>query len=59
MSEQVEMEQEENKEVDAVQATTSGSTEKKRFEVKKWNAVALWAWGDYYLTKIYFLIYIY
>ena len=21
-----------------------GSKEKKRFEVKKWNAVALWAW---------------
>ncbi|CAJ0832453.1 1035_t:CDS:2 [Entrophospora sp. SA101] len=20
--------------------------EKPRFEVKKWNAVALWAWGD-------------
>ena len=21
------------------------STPKKKFEVKKWNAVALWAWG--------------
>jgi RING-box protein 1 len=25
-------------------AAASGSGEKKRFEVKKWNAVALWAW---------------
>ena len=31
----------------------------KRFEVKKWNAVALWAWGkylrmvtDYFTTEI-------
>jgi len=28
----------------AVPSTSSGSN-KKRFEVKKWNAVALWAWG--------------
>ena len=40
MSEQVEMEQEEEK--TTVPATST--TEKKRFEVKKWNAVALWAW---------------
>lgn len=39
MSEPVEMEQED-------QGTVATSTiEKKRFEVKKWNAVALWAWG--------------
>ena len=25
-------------------AAASGAGEKKRFEVKKWNAVALWAW---------------
>ncbi|MCJ1266544.1 hypothetical protein MMC22_006429 [Lobaria immixta] len=25
-------------------AADSGSDGKKRFEVKKWNAVALWAW---------------
>ncbi|VDP08859.1 unnamed protein product [Soboliphyme baturini] len=25
-------------------SSTTGKTEKKRFEVKKWNAVALWAW---------------
>lgn len=25
-------------------ATKSKSSGKKRFEVKKWNAVALWAW---------------
>lgn len=24
---------------------THQSGEKKRFEVKKWSAVALWAWG--------------
>lgn len=24
----------------------SGSAPVKRFEVKKWNAVALWAWGS-------------
>ena len=30
----------------AASASTSGPAccEKKRFEVKKWNAVALWAW---------------
>lgn len=28
---------------------SSGSTKKaKRFEIKKWNAVALWAWGKFY-----------
>ena len=37
---------------------------KKKFEVKKWNAVALWAWGMYkcnfnyrYLSKRNFVIY--
>uniref|UniRef100_A0A1I8AHF6 RING-type domain-containing protein n=1 Tax=Steinernema glaseri TaxID=37863 RepID=A0A1I8AHF6_9BILA len=25
-------------------AQTGGKSDKKRFEVKKWNAVALWAW---------------
>uniref|UniRef100_A0A914Y420 Anaphase-promoting complex subunit 11 RING-H2 finger domain-containing protein n=1 Tax=Panagrolaimus superbus TaxID=310955 RepID=A0A914Y420_9BILA len=32
---------------DKTQASTGGNlvaTNKKRFEVKKWNAVALWAW---------------
>uniref|UniRef100_A0AAZ3QK09 Uncharacterized protein n=1 Tax=Oncorhynchus tshawytscha TaxID=74940 RepID=A0AAZ3QK09_ONCTS len=29
--------------VDTPSATNSGAS-KKRFEVKKWNAVALWAW---------------
>eukprot|EP00795_Rhopilema_esculentum_P000163 gene163-9784_t len=35
-------------EMQDVTPSTSGNslkTEKKRFEVKKWNAVALWAWG--------------
>jgi hypothetical protein len=40
MSEQVEMEQEELGTVGTL------NSEKKRFEVKKWNAVALWAWGN-------------
>ena len=26
-------------------AEAADATEQKRFEVKKWNAVALWAWG--------------
>ena len=26
-------------------ASSSSATKKPRFEVKKWNAVALWAWG--------------
>jgi hypothetical protein len=26
-------------------AAAPGKAAKKRFEVKKWNAVALWAWG--------------
>lgn len=31
---------------------------KKKFEVKKWNAVALWAWGKYYVvyTSIFFIL---
>ncbi|XP_071846138.1 E3 ubiquitin-protein ligase RBX1 [Apostichopus japonicus] len=28
----------------AIAGTSSAKGEKKRFEVKKWNAVALWAW---------------
>ncbi len=50
MSDQVEMEQEENKETTS--AITEKCSEKKRFEVKKWNAVALWAWGDYIYSLI-------
>ena len=50
MSDQVEMEQEENKETMPV-TTEKSSTEKKRFEVKKWNAVALWAWGDFFVKS--------
>ncbi|CAO3676206.1 unnamed protein product [Rhizopus microsporus] len=30
--------------VDDVKGKTKESGEKPRFEVKKWNAVALWAW---------------
>ncbi|CAI2177327.1 10595_t:CDS:2 [Funneliformis geosporum] len=30
-------------------------TGRKRFEVKKWNAVALWAWGKYFVT--YYILY--
>jgi len=33
----------------AEEADTAG--EKQRFEVKKWNAVALWAWGG---LRVYF-----
>ncbi|EDO29393.1 predicted protein [Nematostella vectensis] len=29
---------------DTAQPSTSAGPAKKRFEVKKWNAVALWAW---------------
>ena len=50
MSDQVEMEQEENKETMPV-TTEKSSTEKKRFEVKKLNAVALWAWGDFFVKS--------
>ena len=31
-------------EVDDALAGSSNMSSKKRFEVKKWNAVALWAW---------------
>ena len=31
---------------ETTQATNQGN-EKKRFEVKKWSAVALWAWGNF------------
>ena len=30
--------------VEMAEATSVTGKEKKRFEVKKWNAVALWAW---------------
>ena len=52
MSEQVEMEEEEKGTTVAATTTvaaaaaTTAPGEKKRFEVKKWNAVALWAWGN-------------
>lgn len=26
---------------------SSSSKKPKRFEIKKWNAVSLWAWGEY------------
>jgi hypothetical protein len=26
-------------------ASSSGAKKGKRFEIKKWNAVSLWAWG--------------
>ena len=29
---------------------SSSAKKAKRFEIKKWNAVALWAWGNYLLT---------
>jgi hypothetical protein len=29
------------------QLRTSEELTKKRFEIKKWNAVALWGWGFY------------
>ncbi|KAJ9568495.1 hypothetical protein OSB04_004461 [Centaurea solstitialis] len=29
----------------AVAASSSSSKKPKRFEIKKWNAVSLWAWG--------------
>lgn len=45
MSEQVEMEEEDKGTTVAAATTVIASGEKKRFEVKKWNAVALWAWG--------------
>jgi hypothetical protein len=28
---------------------------KKKFEVKKWNAVALWAWGTYFYYNVRFI----
>jgi hypothetical protein len=28
------------------------TTPQKRFEVKKWNAVALWAWGNPFIPNI-------
>ena len=34
----------EGMEVEAPQTSSSSVRDKKRFEVKKWNAVALWSW---------------
>ena len=34
---------------------SSSSKKPKRFEIKKWNAVALWAWGE--CCEILVLIY--
>jgi hypothetical protein len=41
---------------DATLSTSNvvSSGDKKRFEVKKWSAVALWAWGIFY--SIYFAL---
>lgn len=37
---------EETKATEVVPAANAASTsEEKRFEIKKWNAVALWSWG--------------
>lgn len=33
-------------------APSSSSKKPKRFEIKKWSAVALWAWGRYHETLI-------
>jgi hypothetical protein len=30
---------------------SSSAKKTKRFEIKKWNAVSLWAWGDYYFFR--------
>lgn len=30
----------------------AGSSEQKRFEIKKWNAVALWSWGASELVRV-------
>merc|ERR1711990_1290162 len=38
------MEVDQDTEMQPSSSHTSGKCEKKRFEVKKWNAVALWAW---------------
>lgn len=34
-------------------AGASASSKKpKRFEIKKWNAVALWAWGRFFMKLV-------
>ena len=30
----------------SIASSLSSSKKPKRFEIKKWNAVALWAWGS-------------
>lgn len=40
--EKAEVEEKEEK----VEKESSSKGPKKKFEVKKWNAVALWAWGQ-------------
>jgi hypothetical protein len=37
-------------------SSTKGGGSKKKFEVKKWNAVALWAWGTYTIFRALCLI---
>lgn len=33
----------------------AGSSEQKRFEIKKWNAVALWSWGALGASTVFIL----
>lgn len=35
-------------------STGAGTSTKKakRFEIKKWNAVSLWAWGKFFVTLV-------
>lgn len=36
---------------------TKEKDKKAKFELKKWDAVALWAWGEFMLeTKVCFII---
>ncbi len=44
MEEETDMMTEKNK--DIVKGKEKTTTRGKKFEVKKWNAVALWAWGN-------------
>jgi hypothetical protein len=34
-----------DEEMKAAEAVVAAPSDEKRFEIKKWNAVALWSWG--------------
>jgi hypothetical protein len=46
------MDEEMKSETPAAPAAAATTSEEKRFEIKKWNAVALWSWGAFACARL-------